>query len=116
MSPEEKDPAYLLDMLQSARDVASFVEGRTLEEYLRDRKLRAAVERGLEIVGEAARRVSSSFKQAHPEIPWRDVIGLRNVLAHDYGEIDQDRLWETATKKVPELIRGLEAFDSSGLG
>jgi uncharacterized protein with HEPN domain len=112
MSPEERDAAYLLDMLLAARDVASFVAPVTLEEYLGDRVRRLAVERGLEIIGEASRRVSVSFKAAHPEIPWRDVVGLRNVLAHEYGEVKQDRLWDIATKSVPELIRHLERFVS----
>jgi uncharacterized protein with HEPN domain len=108
MSPEERDPAYLLDMLLAARDVSAFVEGRTFEQYLENRQLRLAVERGLEIIGEASRRVSASFKASHPEIPWREVIGLRNVLAHEYGEVKQDRIWEIATRSVPGLIRRLE--------
>jgi uncharacterized protein with HEPN domain len=69
---------------------------------------RMAVERGLELLGEAARRVSASFRESHPEIPWRSLIGLRNVLAHDYGEIRHDRLWEIATRDAPALVRQLE--------
>jgi len=51
----------------------------------------------LEIIGEAARRVSTTFQEQHPEIPWRNIIGQRNILAHDYGQIDHDRLYKTAT-------------------
>jgi uncharacterized protein with HEPN domain len=110
MSPEEKDPAYLLDMLLAARDVASFVEGRTYDDYLSDRKLRLAVERVLEIVGEASRRVSPRFKDAHPEMSWRDYVGLRNVLSHDYDNVQHDLIWAIATTRVPELIARLEAL------
>ncbi len=69
-----------------------------------------AVKRLLEIVGEAARRVSPSFRAAHPEIPWSDMIGQRNVLAHEYGTIKQDRLREVLTLSLPVLIPQLGAL------
>jgi len=71
MSPDRDDLAYLWDMLTAARAVVSFVQGRTLEDYLGDLLLRSAVERQVEIIGEAARRVSREFQDAHPEIPGR---------------------------------------------
>lgn len=108
MSPEERDPAYLWDMLDAARQVVRFTRGITFEAYVEDPMRRMAVERALEILGEAARRVSERFRRAHPEIPWRDLVGQRNVLAHDYGEVEQDRLWESATRHAPELISLLE--------
>jgi len=110
MSPEEKDPTYLRDMLEAARQVVDFTRGLSFEAYMSASMVRMAVERGLEILGEAARRVSPSLKEEHPEVPWRDVIGLRNVLSHDYGEVRQDRLWEIASRDVPALIGLLEAF------
>lgn len=79
MSPERDDLAYLWDMLTAARAVVSFVQGRTLEDYLGDLLLRSAVERQVEIIGEAA-RVSREFQDAHPEIPWRPVQAQRHVL------------------------------------
>jgi uncharacterized protein with HEPN domain len=108
MSPEEGDPAYLWDMLDAARRVVEFTRGIDFAAYVGDPMRRMAVERALEILGEAARRVSESFRKAHPEIPWRDLVGQRNVLAHDYGEIKQDRIWETATQHAPGLIGMLE--------
>lgn len=69
---------------------------------------RMAVERALEILGQAASRVSASFREAHPEIPWRRIVGLRNVLAHEYGEIRHDRLYEIASRDTLALIRHLE--------
>ncbi len=67
-----------------------------------------AVERAMEITGEAAARVSAEFRAAHPEVPWRAIIGQRNVLAHKYGEIEQDRIWTVATTDIPHLIGQLE--------
>ncbi len=89
-----------------------FTAGLSFEAYVARSMTRMAVERALEIVGEAARRVSDPFKAGHPEIPWRDLIGLRNVLTHDYGEIKSERLWEIATSDAPRLIGLLEALVS----
>ena len=67
-----------------------------------------AVERELEILGEAARNVSAQFRAAHDEVPWAGVIGQQNVLAHEYGRIRYDLLWQTVTESVPGLIQWLE--------
>src|SRR5688572_1535612 len=104
MSPEGADRAYLWDMLDAARQVVDFTRGLSFDAYVSDSMRRMAVERGLELLGEAARRVSAEFREGHAEIPWRDLIGLRNVLAHDYGEVDQDRLWQIATRDAANLI------------
>jgi uncharacterized protein with HEPN domain len=108
MPPETRDTARLWDMLDNAKAVASIVAGRSLVEFERDRTLRLATERALEIVGEAARHVSRTFQDAHPEIPWARIIGFRNLLAHEYGEILTARVWEIATRSVPELVALLE--------
>jgi uncharacterized protein with HEPN domain len=108
MRPEERDAAYLWDMLDAARAIQGFVAGVRADDYARNRQLQFAVERALEIIGEAARRVSDSLRGAHPEIPWQPIIGQRNMLAHEYGEIRQERIWLVATRHIPELIRSLE--------
>jgi uncharacterized protein with HEPN domain len=69
MSAEKDDNAYLWDMLTAAHAVESFVRGRTVADYLDDLMLRSAVERQIEIIGEAARHISAAFQAAHPEIP-----------------------------------------------
>jgi len=70
--------------------------------------LQAAVERKLEIIGEAARGVSDDFRRDHPEVPWRGIIGQRHFLAHEYGEVRQEKLWRVATTRISELIEQLE--------
>lgn len=83
MKPEERDAAHLWDMLESARVAHELLERRSLDAYLGDRVRRLALERALELIGEAARRVTHKFQSAHPEIDWRGIIGQRNVLAHE---------------------------------
>ena len=77
MRPEDRDAGYLWDMLDAARTVRDFTTGLGLDEYRADRKLQLAVERAIEIIGEAARLVSASFKEQHPEIPWQQIIAQR---------------------------------------
>ncbi len=103
-----EDAAWLLDMLTAAQAVQSFVAGRTFEQYTVDLLFRSAVERQVEIIGEAARGLSEAFKDAHPEIPWRPIMAQRHRLAHEYGEIDDALIWNVATVHVPRLIEQIE--------
>ncbi len=110
MQPEQRDAGYLWDMLDAARTVEQMSSNQDFTQYSNDRRTQLAVERSLEIIGEAAGRVSTSFRNAHPEIPWRQIIGQRNVLIHEYGEIKQERIWKTVTENVPPLIELLKHF------
>jgi uncharacterized protein with HEPN domain len=110
MQPETRDPACIADMLAAARGIVRTLAGVPLSRYQADEDLRHAVERKLEIMGEAARRVSDSLRDRHPEIPWRAVIGQRNVLIHGYDEIDDARVWRLAAEHIPQVIAQLEAI------
>ncbi len=104
MRPEHADVALLWDMLEAARRIEQFVAGKTFPEYATDELVQAAVERKLEIIGEAARKVSQEFQNQHPAIAWRGIISQRHFLAHEYGEVRQEKLWRVATLRIPELI------------
>lgn len=111
MPRDVKDSARLWDMLDSARAIMEFLQGRRYEDLLSDRILRNAVERNLEIIGEAARHVSIVTRGEHLEIPWSSIIGLRNVIAHEYGEIEYEKIWIVCMIRLPELIGQLEKTD-----
>ena len=66
--------------------------------------LRNAVERNLEIIGEAANCISENFQSTHPQIPWRSIIGQQNILIHEYGEVKNERIWVVAMERIPELV------------
>ena len=113
MKPLDRDAARLWDMLDASRQVISFSAGLTAKELQADRRTAYAVERALEIVGEAARRVSEETRSGHPEIPWSGIIGFRHVLAHEHGAIDYLRLFTVIKEGVPTLIESLEAILAS---
>ena len=95
------DSAYLLDMLLAARDALSFTEGMPYEEFAEDRRTQLSVLKSVEIVGEAAARVSEDTKRAHPALPWREIVGIRNRLVHAYFDIDLPLVWDTVRDDLP---------------
>ncbi len=108
MHLEPRDASYLWDMTQASREALDFTNGVTFSAYLQDRKLQRAVERAVEIVGEAAARVSLKLRDAHPEIPWRKIIAQRNVLAHEYGDVEPSLDWVLVTDHLPKLVAQIE--------
>jgi uncharacterized protein with HEPN domain len=110
MRPEERDAALLWDMLVHARRAQRFVAGRTLDNYRSDQLLRSAVERVVQVIGEAASKVSQSFRAANPGVPWQPIIKQRHILVHEYGVIDDEKIWRVATLHVPALIGMLESL------
>jgi uncharacterized protein with HEPN domain len=104
MPLSKRDPANLWDMLEAAEKIQLFLTGKTFEDFLQDDMLRAAVERNLGIIGEEARRVSEEVKREYAEIPWRKIIAQRNVLIHEYDDIDYKEIWEVVTFHLPSLI------------
>ena len=104
MSISKRDLAYLWDMRSAALEIVEFMQGASQSAFGSNNQLRYAVERQLMVIGEAARHISDDFQAEHAEIPWEQIIGQRNVLAHDYGEILVERVWLTATRSVPEMI------------
>ncbi len=110
MQPEKSDVSGLWDMLDAAKAVRDFISDRSYKDYLNDRMLRGAVERHLEIIGEAAGKISKRFRDAHPEIQWQRIIGLRNILIHEYGDIEHELIWNVASLHVSDLIDKLEGL------
>jgi len=95
-------------MIDAARLAISFVGGKTIDDYLHDPLLRSAVERQIEIIGEACRQISDTTIAANPEVPWRQIIAQRHRLAHEYGEVNDRVIWEIATQRAPDVVRRLE--------
>ena len=108
MRPKSSNISYLWDMLDASMAIRQFLVGKTFNDYNTDRLLRGAVERHIEIIGEAARNISASFRAKHPQIPWIKIIAQRHVLTHEYGEVKHERIWSVATVHISELIKLLK--------
>lgn len=109
----ETDRVRLHHMLDAAQEVARFVQGETRTALDTDLKLVRALSMSIGIVGEAAPHVSSEFQAMNQQIPWRQIVGMRNFLIHIYFNIDLDILWNTATQAIPTLIVQLEQLLTS---
>ena len=103
-----RDSASLLDILYSAKQIHHYIEGMDEEAFYQDEKTQSAVIHRILLIGEAANRVSKEFQTKHTNIPWREIIGMRNLLIHTYDEVNLSMVWYAATHSVPGLIVLLE--------
>ena len=103
-----RDEVNLLDILIAARKALKFVEGVDQNEFEDNEIIQNAVMRPLEVIGEASARISKEFRKAHPEIPWREMVGLRNRLIHEYFGIGFTAVWDSIHRDLPKLIEIIE--------
>jgi Uncharacterized conserved protein len=103
----ERDLVKCEDMRLHAERAMRFLGGRSIDQFLDDELIQAAVIRCVEVIGEAAKLVSDETRSRETGIPWRLVIGMRNVLAHDYGVVMPEKVYEVVTEHVPELLERL---------
>ena len=104
MREPERDPGRIQDILTAAANVSEFAADLDFEQFCSDKLHYFAILKNVEIIGEAAYMISESFKDSHPEIPWKDMIRMRHVLVHGYAEVLPEILWETVQVDIPSLI------------
>ena len=102
------DVVRLSHMLDSAREAVSFISGKARDDLNEDRKLTLSLVKSIEIIGEAASKVSEDARAASPSIPWQDITAMRNRLIHAYFDINLDIVWDTVMVELPPLISELE--------
>jgi uncharacterized protein with HEPN domain len=117
MPPDEHDLKLLWDMLRAAEDAAEITAAVSRDEYMKSKLMRLACERLIEIMGEAARGVSAEGRMALAQVEWRAIIATRNIIAHDYDEVDHEKLWRIVTLHAPALIAAIRpVLDASPPG
>lgn len=104
------DRLFLLDIVEAADAIAFHIGGLDEESLVENRTARAAVLHELAVIGEAAARVSAELRSRHPEIPWSEIVGFRNVVIHHYFGLSWPIIWVTATEDVPDLRTKVEAI------
>jgi len=103
-----RDEVVLLHIVAAARQAVAFLAGGDLGGFLQDEKTQSAVLHQLLVLGEAVKRLSEPFRAQNPDVPWRKVAGLRDVLIHEYDTVDVEEVWRTVSVDLPEIILKLE--------
>jgi len=106
-----KDDSLIIDLLVASRKIVKFCEGIEKQVFLKDEKTQSAVLYQIAIIGEASNKLSEQFREKNPNVPWKDMIGMRNRLVHDYRNVFLERVWEVIAKDIPELLPELEKLE-----
>jgi uncharacterized protein with HEPN domain len=110
MRLEERDLACFIDIVECIIDIIQFTKGVSFIEFENDKMRKLAVERQLEVLGQAANGILEPTQEQYHFLPWARMIGLRNKLAHDYGEILAKRIWEISKNSIPALLEDLKTI------
>lgn len=112
MREELRDPARLEHILASIDRIYGFVEGHSLEDFRGNTVLFYAIVKNLEIIGEAAYMLTPAFRETHPDTPWKQIIGLRHILVHDYYQVDAEELWNIVANDLQPLQTRIKAYQN----
>lgn len=110
MLPDQRDAGHLWSMLKPAQYLVRRSESLSLDRLEEDEEIQYAVAKAFQLLGEGARRVSESFRAAHPEIPWSGITGMRNILVHEYEKVDWPIIWDTMRQSIPLLLTQLQSL------
>ncbi|MEK9130013.1 MAG: DUF86 domain-containing protein [Patescibacteria group bacterium] len=99
-----KNPKFFLkDILDSINKIEQYVKKKTKNEFLKNYEKQDAIMKRIEIIGEAIKNIPIGIKKKYPEIPWKDIAGMRNILVHEYFGVCMERVWDTAKNDIPKL-------------
>ncbi len=104
----QRDKAYLFDIIDSAKLAVQYLSNISYEDFSLNTSIQDAVIRRIEIIGEASNRISKESKSRYNDLPWKEMKGMRNLLIHEYDEIDLKNVWDTVKNNLPSLITAIE--------
>ena len=105
-----RDKDYLTDIMESAKQALKYAYDCELDEFLLNDLIQDAVIRRFEVIGEASSRVSQAVKDKYNDIPWNEMKSMRNILIHQYDDVDLDNVWETVQRDLSDLVKRLETI------
>ena len=100
---DSKNTVYIEDILENIKNLETFLHNATKEDFFSDLEKQFAIARALEIIGEASAKLSEDFRSEHPEIDWRGLKSMRNLLIHEYAYVDVEEIWKACQTDIPEL-------------
>lgn len=101
---------YLYDILEATGKIIAFTKGYNYKKFSMDDRTIDAVIRNLEVIGEASKHIPKKLKDQHQEVDWRAMMGLRNIIAHEYFGVDLRIIWKTARERIPELNKQIKSI------
>lgn len=108
LEPDLRWKLRILHIRDAAKKILKYCEKRTFDDFVTDDMLHDGVLRNFQVIGEAAKRVPDDIRTQHPEIPWQHMAGFRNVVVHDYDDLNIETIWFTIENDIPELLRAIE--------
>jgi uncharacterized protein with HEPN domain len=105
---KRRDQDYLSDIREAIQRIAAYTAGLNYEQFMQDNKTQDAVVRNLEIIGEATKNLSSRLRKTYPQIPWRDLAGMRDKMIHHYFGINYEIVWTIAKEELPGLVSQIQ--------
>ena len=110
MREHRRDRNRLEDILSYAQNIVTFVEGMTFEDFIADRRTYYSVAYNITIIGEASNMLTRHFRDTYKELPWRQIVDMRNVMVHGYLQMSDQKIWDTVVVDIPVLQRQVEAY------
>ena len=110
MREHNRDRGRLEDILKYAQNVELIVDGITFDNFVGDIRIYYSVMKNLEVIGEAANMLTRHFRETHTELPWRQIVSMRNVLVHGYAQVADADLWQTATNDIKPLLEQVKRY------
>ena len=113
MREHSRDRGRLEDILKYARNIEQIIEDINFEEFVKDIRIYYSTMKNIEIIGEAANMLTRHFREVHSELPWRQIISMRNILVHGYAQVSDEDLWITATTEIQPLCEMVQQYLST---
>ncbi len=110
MREKLRDPLRIKHMLDAINNVPTYMKGRSEQDLIDNSMLFYAVVKNIEIIGEAAYKLTNEFKESHPDTPWRDIVSMRHILVHGYYQVTTDEIFNVYEQDLPILLKQLSSY------